>query len=360
DDGAEWALKVNAQSQFAGSQRVLAVIPGEIYQAKIRVRPTVSGRYRLVIRETLEDNLIKWHTPNEVWLEADGNYHDLVVPDITIPAGVTEVIMRVAVVSSAPSEIGPFYVNWQHAEFTQGLAPATAGQIVKTLLEHAQERGAGTWLDLSFDGEEDTDGTAWPMVHSYQADGFAMYLSDVLADMADLGYEWTVTPKASPSNGYTHDLNLWVSGGAGEDRTTTGPTLTSGGSVVGGEIVDRIPAFTAGVGWGADDLFAERIDTDLASTFGRLERFFDAEQHHDADSLEDMLETMFSDEETNRKAGNVELSGSGSVVPFVHFDVGDTLVWQVPPAMERNERRVQTISWQHGPVAKYEVQGSRV
>src|SRR5690606_20710950 len=44
DDGAEWALKVNAQSQFAGSQRVLAAIPGEIYQAKIRVRPTVSGR----------------------------------------------------------------------------------------------------------------------------------------------------------------------------------------------------------------------------------------------------------------------------------------------------------------------------
>src|SRR5690606_26630703 len=136
--------------------------------------------------------------------------------------------------------------------------------------------------------------------------------------------------------------------------------LTSGGSVVGGEIVKRIPAFTAGVVWGADDLFAERTDTDLASTFGRLERFFDAEQHHDTGSLEDMLETMFSDEETNRQAGNVELSGSGSVVPFVHFDVGDTLVWQVPPAMEKNERRVQTISWQHGPVAKYEVQGSRV
>src|SRR5690554_1071154 len=361
DDGAEWALKVNAESQFAGSQRVLAVIPGEIYQAKIRVRPTVSGRYRLVIRETLEDNLIKWHTPNEVWLEADGNYHDLVVPDITIPPGVTEVIMRVAVVSSAPSEIGPFYVNWQHAEFVQGLAPATAGQIVKTLLEHAQERGAGTWLDLSFDGEKDTGGTAWPIVHSYQADGFSMYLSDVLADMAELGYEWTVTPKDTPSDGKTHDLNLWVEGGAGDDKTGTGPALVTGGPVVGGEIVKRVPAFTAAVAWGAEDRFVEDEENTSVATYGRLERFIDAEQYHDPDSLQELIDAAFADEASNRVAALVKLDGSGSVVPFVDFDVGDILVWQTPPAMAKNNRRVQVISWRTtAQSVEYEVQGSRI
>src|SRR5690606_14964061 len=91
-------------------------------------------------------------------------------------------------------------------------------------------------------------------------------------------------------------------------------------------------------------------------------RFLDVEELADGDSIQKAIDTAFADEESNLQAGNVTLRGSGSVVPFVHFGVGDKLVWQSPPAMEKNDRRVQTISWSlgSGAVAEYEVQGSRV
>ena len=129
DDGASWALRVPASAQFDGSQVVFRVTPGQVYQASIRVKPTVAGRYRLVIRDRFE-GLIKWTTPTEVPLSA-GTYQTLTVPDVRIPDGVTEVIMRVAVVSSNPSEIDTFYVNWEHARFEEGLPATTAGGIVQ-------------------------------------------------------------------------------------------------------------------------------------------------------------------------------------------------------------------------------------
>src|SRR5690606_23966275 len=92
DDGASWALRVPASAQFDGSQIILRVTPGQLYQASIRVKPTVAGRYRLVIRDRFE-GLIKWTTPTEVPLSA-GTYQTLTVPDVRIPDGVTEVIMR--------------------------------------------------------------------------------------------------------------------------------------------------------------------------------------------------------------------------------------------------------------------------
>lgn len=354
DTDADWALLVNATGRFAGAQRVLSVIPGEIYQAKVRVKPTVAGTYVLVIRDAAE-NLIAQTSPRDVPLSA-GSYQDLTISDVVIPAGVDRVIFRVAVTSVAASTHADFYVNGQHAEFVLGLAASTPGDFVETLLDHAQARDDGAWLELTADATNDTGSTAWPDTFAYQADGFAMTLGDVLKDMRDrFGVEWSVTPKATPSAGVTHELNLWVSGGAGTDKSATGPTLWVSGSIVDGEIVERIPAFTRLVGWGRDDLFVADTNTSTSAVYGTITKILDVEELGDEDSIQEAIDTAFADEEDNRKTGKVTLKG-GSVVPFVHFGLGDLLVCQAQPALEKTTRRIVAVSWQHGkPTATYEV-----
>lgn len=354
DTGADFSVLVRARSRFAGSQLVLNVETGEIYQASIRVRPVANSSYVLVIHDEFQNQIARTaDTP----ITAD-TWGTLSLSDILIPAGVERVIMRVAVVSNTT---GNHYVNWQGARFVTGLEETNPGDIVGTILAHSQAQGDGTWIDFTADETNDSASTAWTQSYSYQADGFAMHLLHVLEDMRDLGYEFTLTPKATPVGSLTHDLNLYMPQGAGTDRTTTGPALMTGGAIVDGEVVDRIPDFTTAVAWGANDLYLEDENASTVATYGRLTKVVDIEQHADAATLQDALDTAFSDEETNRQAGSVMLSGSGTVVPFVHVDVGDTLVWQAGDRMAKNNRRVQTITWRHGdPVATYEIQGSRV
>src|SRR5690606_30330154 len=141
---------------------------------------------------------------------------------------------------------------------------------------------------------------------------------------------WSITPKATPSGGQTHDLNLWVKDGAGTDRTTTGPTLLAGGASIDGENVQRVPDYTRVVGWGADDLHVAK-DSTAKSSFGQLTKFVDAEELVDEDSVGKAVDAAIADEAANRPAGKVVLSGSGSVIPFRDFTVGDKLIWQAPP-----------------------------
>lgn len=362
DDDTDWVMLVTAKARYAGCQLwPVDVIPGETYSnVKTRVRPEDSdGLYTMVIRDENE-NLIAER--RDVPL-TQGVWGDIEIGEVRIPEGVDRVIVRVAVTDPDPDRIGWFLVNWQTGtQMLTGLPKTTPGGIVKTLLEHAQAHADGVWLDVSFDEEEDSGSTAWPEVYSYQADGFAMYLSDVLDDMVrNFGCEWTITPKESTVGGKTHDLNLWVPEGAGTDRTETGPTLMTGAAVVDGQVVQRVPDFTRAVGWGAADRYVTGQNESTKAAFGQLTKFVDVEELADDDSVQAAVDAAFADEESNRPAGVAVLSGNGSVVPFVDFELGDTLVWQAPPALEKQERRVHTIVWTHQPSsAVYEVHGSRI
>src|SRR5690554_6078693 len=137
-----------------------------------------------------------------------------------------------------------------------------------------------------------------------------------------------------------------MSGNAGTDKAALGgPTLTIGGAVVGGQVVSRVPAFTKLVAWGAEDNFAWLNDIPAQSIYGVLTRFLDVEEIADQASLATAMTSALNDEKTNREAISAKLNSAGSIIPFVDFDLGDNLIWQVPPAKGKHERRVQTISW---------------
>jgi hypothetical protein len=355
--GSDWALLVNATGQFAGSQIILSVKPGHTYSnCSLPVRPDSNGKYRLVIRDIYE-NQIAATNPYEVALTA-GTYQTLTVPQFTVPDGVNQIIMRVAVVQPTYAD---FRVDWQHATLNEGDAEATPGEIVRILVENGQvERTAFTFLDISgFTDTTDTDGTTWASAISFTA-SFGQHLGHVLDGLAGLGYEWRITPKATPSGGFTHDLDLLVPGGAGTDLTaTTGGPAVMTGTVRAANVVKRVPAYTAAVAWG-NGTYLEDTDATRLTNFGRWERVFDAEHLSSTASLQELLAAQFAEQATNLTATQATVDGDDPTVPLVHYLEGDTVWWQFPGVLAKEARRVKRISWTHGDLASYTLHASTV
>ena len=355
--GSDWALLVNATGQFAGSQIILTVKPGHTYSnVSVPVRPDSNGSYRLVIRDIYE-NLIAGTDPWEVALTA-GTYQTLTVPQFTVPDGVYQIIMRVAVVQATYAD---FRVDWQHATINEGDAEATPGEIVRILVENGQdERSAFTFLDIAgFTDTVDSDAVSWPSTVSFTA-SFGQHFGHVLDGLAGMGYEWQITPKASPSGGFTHDLDLFIPGGAGTDLTasTGGPAVMSG-TVSAANVVKRIPAYTAAVAWG-NETYLEDTDATRLTNFGRWERVFDTEWISSTASLQEYLDEQFAEQATNSTATQATVTGDDPTIPMVDYDVGDTIWWQFPGVLAKEARRIRRLSWTHQNLPSYTLHASTV
>jgi len=354
--GSDWALLVNATGQFAGSQIILSVKPGHTYSnISVPVRPDSNGKYRLVIRDIYE-NQIAATNPYEVALTA-GTYQTLTVPQFTVPDGVYQIIMRVAVVQATYAD---FRVDWQHATLNEGDAEATPGEIARILVENAQvERSAFAFLDIAgFTDTVDTDGTAWPSSISFTA-SFGQHFGHVLDGLNSLGYEWQITPKGTPSGGFTHDLDLYVPGGAGTDLTaTTGGPAVMSNTVAAANVVKRIPAYTAGLAWG-NDTYLEDTDATRLTNFGRWERVFDVEHLSSTASLQELLDEQFAEQATNLTATQATIRDDVTT-PLVDYDVGDTIWWQFPGTLAKEARRIKRVSWAHDDLATYTLHASTV
>jgi hypothetical protein len=357
DTGADWTLRVNAFNGFAGSQIVLNVIPGETYSnISIRVQPTVSsaGLFIIVVRDIFGGRIAR-----KVVTLTSGSYQTLTIDSLTIPAGVNQVIFRVAV---DPANAGAFYVNWQGATFLAGDPEATGTKIIRQLLEAAQTRGTATFLDPDFTDTTDTAGnTVTPM--SFTAwFGENAHLGKPLGTLHSMGWEWRVKAKAVPSGGNTHDLQLWAPGSEIDDQTTAagGASVTAGGKIEDAEIVKRIPRFSTMLAWGPGGLTLEDTDATLVTNMGRRERIVDAEQLGSNDSLQALLDAHFAEQADNLAAATATVLGSDSSVPLIDYEEGSKIWWQFPGILAKEARRVRRITWAHQTPTRYVVQGSTV
>lgn len=354
---SEWTLLVRAEGQFAGSQLLNGVEPHQTYQTAIPVRATVDGRYRLVIRDVSE-NLIKWTSPTEVPIAADGQYHWLEVPDVTMPAGTSIANMRIAVVSADESEIADFYVDWQHAQFVEGRPAATWTEIVRILVQHGQARGAFGFLDLDFTDTHDSAGNELDP-ESFTAFAFSN-LDNVLSDGDAMGYKWRVVAKATPAGGKTHDLQIFY-GGEAEDLTASsgGPTVQAG-AVRDASVVSRTPEFTVAVGWGSEGIYVEVEDAALVAEFGRIEKVFDAEHLTSEESLTRLLEEKLREQATNADALTAEVDDDAQQVPLVDYAEGSKIWWAFPDQdVSKVAKVVERVSWVEGVASStYTLNGS--
>lgn len=244
----------------------------------------------------------------------------------------------------------------------EGKAAATPGDILTQLLDAHDE--IGNWIDYSsFDESTDSNGDAWPEEIAFEVQ-WGEHYGHVLDRMVDIEYEWELVPKAVPSGTLTHDLHLYVGGGRDATYQNSGvPTtaINKGQSVLGGEVIKRIPDYTSVILEGAGGAWTEDTDATTEGQFGVLEKFSANRQLLNETTRSLAAAELLAYEEANRRAVRLEIVASLTHPrPLVDYRPGDSIPIQVPPALPKESRRVQRTDYTNTYPTRYVVTGSRV
>lgn len=350
------SLRVNGLTQYAGIQQVIDVEPGMTYQASIWARTTDATEvFKLVIRDIYE----KWIAQDAGLISGADTWTNYET-SFTVPDDRDQVIFRMA--QTVDQNPLPFYLD--DAEVLEGDAAATPGVILITVLDditidHAGDpRGALlTWIDYSsFTTTDDSNSNPWSDSISFTA-YYGETLGQILDKMVNKGFEWELVPKAAPSGGKTHDLKVYNNGG--RDATpSTAITIRQG--VLGGEIVDRIPSFTAILAQGSGNIFYED-ESAAAGDFGRFEKFLPDRDTGDVAGLTLLADSAFAEEAANRRAARFSIAETPyHARPGINYVPGDTIPMQSPPALSRELRRVVSFDYANTFPSTYSVTGSTI
>lgn len=362
-DTGSYALYVLAETQLGGAQQVVRVEPGGTYQASIRIRSSGTGPFRFVIRDLYENYIAGNPSEGGGFTVTANTWTTVTIPDVVIPAGVEAVIFRIAYVGTSSSI---FYID--NAAFNEGQAASNVGEIVGSLMadaatDHASDtRGAVLdWIDYtSFDATNDSSGASWAEDLSITAYAGMTY-GQFFDSLVQLGYEWRLKPKATPGV-TTHDLEWYISGNLGTDHTTAAsPAINFGQATLGGPVVQRIPTYTRVLAIGADGAFTESTDSTALTNFGPFESSRQDPAWNSTTTLTAAAAEMLDAESRNRIAVQVSVfASSDHARPLVDYTVGDTMYFQIPPALAKTSRRVRSIAWRHGEPTTYQITGSRI
>jgi hypothetical protein len=355
---------------YPGAQQVVNVTPGGTYQASIWVRTaSTTNKFRFVIR-SIYGEYIADHTGvlgGTTVVEEGGaanTWTEYTIPNVVMQTvdgrSVDQAIFRFSMVD------GDFSTTWylDDASLTEGMAPATVGTIVTELMDDASTDHAlntrGTildWIDYSgFTATNDSAATAWADTLSFSVYRGMTY-GQVFDRLVGLGFEWDLTPKATPSGGLTHNLDWYEIGGRDSAPETA---VNAGQGTVGGSVVKRIPQYTAVLVEG-EGLFVEDSDAIAVTNFGRLEAYQSGFGLASTATLALAGDALLDEESANRTAVQMQVqAGDGFPRPLVDYKPGDTIWFQSPPALTRTQRRVRTVSWQNTEPPSYQVTGSRV
>jgi hypothetical protein len=225
------------------------------------------------------------------------------------------------------------------ASATRTFTSVTAGEIMKTLVDEAQARGALTPLTYDFDNTDDSDGNAFTETLSID-EPVGGTLLGVAAKHQELAVDAWVGP----------DLTLHYVNERGTDKSQGGTAVV----LRVGQNVGELTQETAGpvrntvlVGSGADGTtFVEEEDTISQGIYGRRETFLALTSTADT-GVVTLAATHVLNNAANPSDGTtVQVSDTGAL-PYVDFEVGDTIAL-VRVDGSRTAYRVRGITVQVG------------
>lgn len=335
--GSSWSVLVNALTRFAGSQILVPVTPGQTYQVSVSVRPDTTSQFGLRVRDPLDDGDENPIAGVNATLTA--NTWTEMSLEVTIPPGVTTVIMRVAVIDGTPANIDDFRVDWEGAEFAEGMARTTYGDIVGQLNTAARARGSLTWLKDGFTAEKDSNGDDWDVDDlSWRVDVGEKHGTHVLGDGKAAGYDYDVVRLDTIEGTYTHELLLFNPGSRGD---TSSQAIVMG-AFRGGRLAKRRPPYTHLLVEDDQGLTTEVTDSDF-SGLTRRESFLRAEYAPDAVTAAKVGEATFAQEVSDLLATQVRLR-EDTVVPYQDFDVSWTVPYDLGSRAAHHDRTVHMIT----------------
>lgn len=351
-----WVLKCTAPDNEGCFQGFIENIPGEILTYSVDVRGATAGGIWTIELADVNGHVIDRQTVTltTAFQTVSGT---TTLPDF-IPGADQELRLQLI------NRFGNDTIYFAKASVASGEAAATYTQILRELLEDAQARGTATWLELDADDTQDTLGTSLSPISFSAFTGNNAHMGHVMDDGKDIGYHWRIEDASNaqiitPTG--THVLQVFYNtDGEIEDKTSTaGGDYVFSGVVSEGEVVDRIPPFTALLGLGEGGSKLEDTDATEVTAIGRIERIRDVE-HLPESSLQLYLDAAFAEEANNRKAARATILGSARKIPGVDFGEGSKVWWQLGDLLPREARTVRRWTWTHGEPARFEVQGSRI
>ena len=255
------SLRVNGLTQYAGAQQIVSVTPGELFQVSAWVYTSdAAAEFKLVLRDRFEGFLAQ-----DGGLIAGANtWTEYSITDFTVPAGVEEIIVRIAIVS--PGNPLPFYID--DVSMKEGMAAATAGEVLLVLIGAAQTRGVGTWLRTAgITDLLDYDGNAWTnglvdMTLRVPAGQTVLQLLDSLNDQ---GLEYFIEWNDSAS---MFDFQAWNRLGAGTVRPLVFHPRIGWRAA---SYTESLPPYTAVLGEGDNDIWSDAADASMVTGYGRWE-----------------------------------------------------------------------------------------
>lgn len=267
-------------------------------------------------------------------------------------------------VDSSPHPSPTFYVD--DNSLFEGFPATTAGDMFTQVLDAAVDRGVLDWIDYSsFDKVNDSNGNPWTENIGLTIQ-WGQSFGQVLDQFVDLNYEWEFSPKATPVGTLTHNLRLFLPGGA-DDLPAVAINAKAG--VTGGNVLHRVPDYTTVIVEGAGQAYSEVTDATATTNFGRLEEFIANRLLTDEATRVQAGTQYLAYEEANRNAISVELfENTDHKQPWVDYKIGDSIYFQFPlggasgqiTGLPKTLKRVQRIEYNNDYPARFVITGSRV
>lgn len=317
-------INLNPSGSFGGTQQGVDVIPGGIYQASAWIRTPDAGQtFVLGIRGATDESYISTSPP---LLLSVNTWTEISIANVGIFPHISRINFRVACIT--PNSDVIFYVD--DAEFMEGLAPTTAGQIVLNLRTTATFEGRDVlpWLDMtSFDGVNDSNGVPWinPEVHLTITAG--MTWMQVFELLEDEGYEMDI--RWDDAFG-SYRLYLYNPLGQGTIKSADDFPKLAPPRVVTATIRKAAPAGAVVLAEGSNSLFLEGEDTVLEAAYGRREVFVHDSEAADLLTLQDVVDNKLDLFDAEKVGVKFNVDSSLRCGPGLELDVGDSVQVHVP------------------------------
>ena len=357
DDGT-FTGKITAADGHGMNQIISNVIEQATYTATIRIRNTSgSALWGLELQDNLGTRI------DQDTVVTTTSFQTLTVTG-EVPANGRGLEIQLINFSGGTATI---YADT--SKLFRGLPAATVGGILTQLFDDAtidhsaDPRGTIlTWLDYTgFSASVDSGSTSWAASITFTAHRGDTYLN-IMRKIRQLGFEWNITPKASPSAGDTHELNVYEPAGLGTDHSSAAtPSILFGQGTTTTSVIQRIPNYTAVLAEGDDGAWDEDVDATAVTNFGRWEAYRQNIQTTSIVELASFNSELLDFESENRLAAQIKLVASDDFPrPLVDYLVGDTVNWQIPTLLTKEARVVQRVAYRNTEPATYDVTGSQV
>lgn len=342
--GDTYALAVDGgppvfASDYSGCQLIVEVTPGRTYRASIPVRSNTGTEvFRFVIRD-MSENLIA-ATPDTT---IGTTYTTMSIPTLKIPAGVTQIIYRVGIISAGNP--GKVFVGIESALLAPGQEAAPFGKIMWDLFDLVQAAGRLTWLVPTFTDTHDSAGVLWDRNLEW-----AVKRRQSLWQLCEYAKRWFYLNRVrwNDSAG-VFNWDAFNPNGGGTNYDGTGLAISGRTGVTSsGVISHRAPEATYYDAEGDGGQWGEFEDVTLTGAWGPLDKYYPNRQGLDSAGLDILAERLVDDAAT-RTEGIVIRLEAPTALPWDRFRPGDIVTINLGPKQPKQLLRCMAVVASQGP-----------